>query len=188
MNAIVVSSRTRSYRCAMARKAVWSGAPRCATIAASRGCRAIRAAKPSGPVCAVPTGACPTWTTTGTPASASSPHTGSSAGSVGAKPPTLDVHLEQAGAGPQRVGDVPASGSGKNVAEGRQPGVRRAKSSRALYTVALVRMGNDPRTRAYVTRRTTEGRTKREVMRNLKRYISRQLFRTLAAAHGRNHP
>lgn len=55
--------------------------------------------------------------------------------------------------------------------------------NRALYTVALVRMGHDPRTRAYVTRRTAEGRTKREVMRNLKRYISRQLFRTLAAAH-----
>ena len=55
--------------------------------------------------------------------------------------------------------------------------------NRALYTVALVRMGHDPRTRAYVTRRTAEGRTKREVMRNLKRYISRQIFRTLAAAH-----
>lgn len=51
--------------------------------------------------------------------------------------------------------------------------------NRALYTVALVRMGHDPRTRAYVARRTAEGRTKREVMRNLKRYISRQLFRTL---------
>jgi transposase len=51
--------------------------------------------------------------------------------------------------------------------------------NRALYTVALVRMGHDPRTRDYVTRRTSEGRTKREIMRNLKRYISRQLFRTL---------
>ncbi|WP_245712804.1 transposase [Micromonospora nigra] len=33
--------------------------------------------------------------------------------------------------------------------------------------------GPRPRTRAYVTRRTVKGRTKREVMRNLKRYISR---------------
>ncbi|MEU4645633.1 transposase [Micromonospora sp. NPDC023814] len=49
--------------------------------------------------------------------------------------------------------------------------------NRALYTVALVRMGHDPRTRAYVTRRTVDGRTKRAVMRNLKRYICPQLFK-----------
>jgi transposase len=55
--------------------------------------------------------------------------------------------------------------------------------NRALYTVALVRMGHDPRTRDYVARRTSEGRTKREIMRSLKRYISRQLFRTLNSAN-----
>ncbi|MGA3563509.1 transposase [Melissospora conviva] len=55
--------------------------------------------------------------------------------------------------------------------------------NRTLNTVALVRMGHDPRTRDYATRRTREGRTKREIMRNLKRYISRQLFRTLNGAH-----
>ncbi len=55
--------------------------------------------------------------------------------------------------------------------------------NRALYTVALVRMGHDARTRDYVTRRTSEGRTKREIMRSLKRYISRQLFRTLNGAN-----
>jgi transposase len=40
-------------------------------------------------------------------------------------------------------------------------------------------MGHDPGTRDHVARRTAEGRTEREVMRNLKRYISRQLLRTL---------
>jgi transposase len=55
--------------------------------------------------------------------------------------------------------------------------------NRALYTVALVRMGHDTRTRDYVARRTREGRTKREIMRSLKRYISRQLFRTLNGAN-----
>jgi hypothetical protein len=44
-------------------------------------------------------------------------------------------------------------------------------------------MGHDARTRDYVTRRTSEGRTKREIMRSLKRYISRQLFRTLNSAN-----
>ncbi|TWJ24725.1 hypothetical protein JD76_04881 [Micromonospora endolithica] len=44
-------------------------------------------------------------------------------------------------------------------------------------------MGHDPRTRDYVTRRPREGRTKREIMRSLERYISRQLFRTLNGAY-----
>lgn len=55
--------------------------------------------------------------------------------------------------------------------------------NRALTTVALVRMRTHPPTRAYVARRRQEGRTTKEIMRSLKRYITRQLFRTLAAAH-----
>ena len=43
-------------------------------------------------------------------------------------------------------------------------------------------MGHDPHTRDYVTRRTTEGRTKPEITRSNRRYISRQLFRTLNGA------
>ena len=55
--------------------------------------------------------------------------------------------------------------------------------NRALTTVAIVRMRVDPATRAYVARRRAEGRTTKEIMRCLKRYITRQIFRTLAAAH-----
>ena len=40
----------------------------------------------------------------------------------------------------------------------------------------LTRMSNDPRTRAYVERRTVEGKSKREVMRILKRYIAREVY------------
>ena len=40
-------------------------------------------------------------------------------------------------------------------------------------------MSSDPDTRAYVARRTSEGLSKREVMRCLKRYIARELFRRL---------
>ena len=39
----------------------------------------------------------------------------------------------------------------------------------------MVRMSNDPRTRAYVERRTAEGKSKKEIMRCLKRYIARQV-------------
>ena len=39
-----------------------------------------------------------------------------------------------------------------------------------------------PRTRAYVARRRTEGKTPREIRRALKRYIARELYRHLATA------
>ena len=55
--------------------------------------------------------------------------------------------------------------------------------NRALTTIVIVRMRIDPATRAYVARRRAEGRTTKEIMRSLKRYVTRQLYRTLAAAH-----
>ncbi len=52
-------------------------------------------------------------------------------------------------------------------------------ANRALWVVAMVRMARDSRTREYVTRRTTEGLTKKEIIRCLKRYIARQIYRAL---------
>ena len=52
-------------------------------------------------------------------------------------------------------------------------------ANRALWVVAMVRMSRDPRTREYVTRRTREGLTKKEIMRCLKRYIAREIYRAL---------
>ena len=43
-------------------------------------------------------------------------------------------------------------------------------------------MGWDPATKAYVARRTAEGRTKLEIIRCLKRYIARELYPVLLAA------
>ena len=43
-------------------------------------------------------------------------------------------------------------------------------------------MRSCPRTRAYVARRTAEGKTTREIRRCLKRYIARPLYRALTAA------
>ncbi len=40
----------------------------------------------------------------------------------------------------------------------------------------LVRMGTDQRTKDYVERRTTEGLSKKEIMRCLKRYVARELY------------
>jgi hypothetical protein len=42
-------------------------------------------------------------------------------------------------------------------------------------------MAWDPRTRDYVDRRTTEGKSKAEIRRCLKRYIARELFKALTS-------
>jgi transposase len=51
--------------------------------------------------------------------------------------------------------------------------------NRALHVVVLSRLRYDPTTRAYANKRRAEGKTDREIKRCLKRYIARQLFRTL---------
>ena len=40
-------------------------------------------------------------------------------------------------------------------------------------------MASDPRTKAYVERRTKEGLTKNEIIRCLKRYLARETFALL---------
>ncbi len=53
-------------------------------------------------------------------------------------------------------------------------GNREANS--ALWRIVLVRLKCDPRTQAYLARRVADGRTKREVMRCLKRYVAREAY------------
>src|SRR5215203_4863492 len=50
---------------------------------------------------------------------------------------------------------------------------------RALHMICMVRMGQDQRTREYVARRTQEGKSKREILRCLKRYVAREVYRIL---------
>ncbi|MET7397150.1 IS110 family transposase [Dactylosporangium sp. NPDC005572] len=59
-------------------------------------------------------------------------------------------------------------------------GDRRANS--ALYTITIARLRWDHRTRAYVERRTSEGKTRREAIRCLKRYIARELYQLITRA------
>lgn len=69
---------------------------------------------------------------------------------------------------------LPAS-SGKTTRHRLNRGGDR-RANNALFTIVLVRMRHDPATRAYVARRTTEGKTRKEIMRCLKRYVSREIF------------
>jgi transposase len=49
----------------------------------------------------------------------------------------------------------------------------------ALHTIVLTRSRTDPQTRAYITRRLSEGKTIREAKRSLKRIIARKVFRLI---------
>jgi transposase len=51
--------------------------------------------------------------------------------------------------------------------------------NRVLHTIVLVRLRDDPQTRAYAARRLAEGKSARDIKRCLKRIIARQLFKLL---------
>ncbi len=54
------------------------------------------------------------------------------------------------------------------------------QANAALYRITLSRLRWDPNTQAYLQRRLAEGKTRREVIRCLKRYIAREIFRLLS--------
>jgi transposase len=78
------------------------------------------------------------------------------------------------------VAPIPAS-SGRTHRHRLNRGGDRAANN-ALHTIALCRMRYDPRTRAYVSRRTKEGLSKTEIIRCLKRYIAREIYTALQPA------
>jgi transposase len=53
------------------------------------------------------------------------------------------------------------------------------QANAALWRIVITRMSSDPRTRAYVARRTAEGRSKGEIIRVLKRYVAREVYQYL---------
>jgi len=117
--------------------------------------------------------------------------------------PAIGTHhaatlLVMAGDNPQRlkseasfaslcgVSPVEAS-SGKVVRHRLNRGGNRY-ANRALHLICVVRMGSDKRTREYVARRTAEGKSKWEIMRCLKRYIAREVYRILVSPTARSAP
>jgi transposase len=77
------------------------------------------------------------------------------------------------------VAPVPAS-SGKTTRHRLNPGGNR-QANHALWRIVFTRMSHDERTRKYVARRLAEGRTTKEIMRILKRYVARELYPHLVA-------
>lgn len=56
------------------------------------------------------------------------------------------------------------------------------QANAALYRVAIVRIRDDQRTMAYPMRRTAEGKTRRKIVRCIKRPIVREIYRALCAS------
>lgn len=110
----------------------------------------------------------------------------------GVGPDTAAALLITAGDNPQRLTSAAAfaalcgvnpieASSGKTTRHRlNRGGDRRANS--ALYTIVLTRLGRDQRTREYANRRTTQGKSTKEIIRCLKRYVARELFPIITAA------
>jgi pimeloyl-ACP methyl ester carboxylesterase len=85
------------------------------------------------------------------------------------------LHSEAAWAHLCGVSPVPAD-SGKNAGHLRRHNGGDRQADSALWRIAMVRIAHDPETRAYFERRVKEGRTKRDIIRILQRYIAREVY------------
>lgn len=107
----------------------------------------------------------------------------------GVGPDTAAALLITAGDNPERlkseaafaalcgVSPIPASSGKTNRHRLNRGGDRRANA--ALHQVVIVRLRHDPRTKNYMKRRTAQGKTKKEIIRCLKRYVAREVFAIL---------
>lgn len=91
------------------------------------------------------------------------------------------LHSEASFAHLTGTAPIPASSGQRHRHRLNRGGDRSA--NHALHVIALSRMRHDTRTQAYVQRRTTEGLTKKDIIRCLKRAIAREMYHLL-----RPHP
>jgi transposase len=94
---------------------------------------------------------------------------------VGDNPERL--HSESSFAHLCGVAPIPAS-SGKITRHRLNRGGDQ-QANLALWRIVMVRLSCDERTKAYVVRRTQQGRSKKEIIRCLKRYVAREVYAKL---------
>lgn len=110
-------------------------------------------------------------------------------GLFGVGPDTAASLLVAAGDNPERLrseaawahlcGVAPIEASSGKVTRHRLDRGGNRQANAALFRIVLVRIAHDPDTKAYVERRIKEGRSKFEVIRILKRYVAREVYRHL---------
>ena len=104
----------------------------------------------------------------------------------GVGPLTAAMLIVAAGDNPERLRSEAAlaalcgvnplqASSGKTARHRLNRGGNR-QANNALWTIALVRMRSEPRTRAYVEKRTTQGLSNKEIHRCVSRYVVRELY------------
>ncbi|MFI1386341.1 IS110 family transposase [Embleya sp. NPDC020886] len=76
---------------------------------------------------------------------------------------------------------IPASSGRTHRHRLNRGGDRQANN--ALHMIAIVRMRHDTRTQEYVARRVTEGLSKKDILRCLKRFIAREVYKHLTRQH-----
>lgn len=108
---------------------------------------------------------------------------------TGVGPEVAATLLTAAGDNPERMrsqgsfaalcGASPVEASSGKIVRHRlnQGGNRQANN--ALWRIAFIRLSSDDRTKAYAARRRSEGKSDREILRCLKRYIAREVYRLL---------
>jgi transposase len=79
----------------------------------------------------------------------------------------------------RHTGTAPIPASSGNTQRHRLHRGGDRQLNRAIHIIALSRARTDPATRAYLERKHTEGKTKREAIRCLKRHLARRIWRLL---------
>jgi transposase len=107
----------------------------------------------------------------------------------GVGPDCAAALLIAAGDNPQRLGSEASYAAlcGASPVEASSGKTQRLRLNRggdrqanaALYRIALSRLRWDPRTRDYLARRISQGKTRREAIRCLKRYIAREIYQII---------
>jgi transposase len=110
-------------------------------------------------------------------------------GAKGVGPEVAATLLVIAGDNPERLrsdaalaalcGASPIEASSGRVVRHRLNRGGNREGNNALWRIVLVRMATCPRTKAYVERRTAEGRSKKEIIRCLQRYVAREVHSLL---------
>jgi transposase len=106
---------------------------------------------------------------------------------VGAE--TAAMLLVAAGDNPERIRSEPAwahlcgvapipASSGKTIRHRLNRGGDR-QANAALYRIVISRLSCDDRTKHYLERRLEEGRSRKETIRMLKRYVAREIYKHL---------
>ncbi len=107
----------------------------------------------------------------------------------GIGPDTAATLLITAGDNPQRMrseasfaalcGASPVQASSGRTTRHRLNRGGNRQANNALWRISITRMSYDQATIAYIQKRQTEGKTRREILRCLKRYIAREIYHLL---------